>query len=53
MLGKMIVQGLVAAALIGAAAVAYARMSGDDAVFPADTPTARSQEAPVNASRGN
>ncbi len=49
MLGKMIVHGLVATALIGAAAVAYAQMSGG-AQAPQTPPQAtRAQEAPVKA----
>jgi sugar (pentulose or hexulose) kinase len=49
MLGKMIVHGLVAAALIGAAAVAYAQMSGDAAVPQATPRTTQPQDAPVKA----
>ena len=49
MLGKMIVHGLVAAALIGAAAVAYAQMSGDAATPQTPPQTTQSQEAPVKA----
>lgn len=44
MLGKMIVHGLVAAALIGAAAATYAQMSGE-ATAPQATPqTTQSKE---------
>lgn len=49
MLGKMIVHGLVAAALIGAAAVAYAQMSGDAATSQMPPQTTQPQEAPVKA----
>jgi hypothetical protein len=49
MLGKMIVHGLVAAALIGAAAVAYAQMSGDAQAPQTPPQTTQAQEAPVKA----
>ncbi|MBM3582221.1 MAG: hypothetical protein FJX37_09695 [Alphaproteobacteria bacterium] len=45
MLGKMIVHGLVATALIGAAAVAYAQMTGNAAA----PQTTQVREAPAEA----
>lgn len=53
MLGKMIVHGLVAAALIGAAAVAYAQMSGE-ATAPQATPqTTQSKEKTERYRKGD
>ncbi len=47
MLGKMIVHGAVAAAVIGAAAVSYTQLTGEADPPPATAKTAQAQGAPA------